>query len=399
MLFDYKAIDRQGKRCRGRLSAANPSDLEHRLARVDLELLHASPAAAGSLLLRRRFARKPLINFWFHLGHLLKAGVPLVDGLQDLQATTDPPELRHTVTNLIESLEGGTSLSQSLSEHPRIFDTVSTSLVEAGEASGQLLEVIERIQDNLKWEEELASQTQRLMIYPAFLAITVFSAMLFMLVFVVPQLKDFVLNLSPSLPWHTRLLFMLSDLLRGSAGLLLALLPVPPLLLLAIPRLFPASRQALDRLKLRLPFAGPISQKIALARFATTLAMLYAAGVPILEALRSTRGVVGNLALAGALEKAENAIRNGCNIAAAFADSALFPPLVVRMLNIGEGTGSLDSALRNVSYFYHRDVQESIGKAQALIEPAMTLFIGLLLAWLVLSVMGPIYDIVAQTAA
>lgn len=396
MLFDYKAIDPHGKRRRGRLSAANLSDLGHRLQRIDLELLHASPA--GRTVFSRRFPRKPLINFWFHLAHLLRAGVPLVEGLGDLQAATGHPELRQTIANLIESLEGGKSLSQSLLEHPRIFDPVSTSLVQAGESSGRLLEVMERIQESLKRDDELSSQTKKILLYPTFLAVSVFAAMLFMLIVVVPQLKDFVLNMGRSQPWHTQALFLLSDLLNQHGGLLLALLPLPLLLVMALPRAFPASRHALDRLKLRLPIVGGIIQKVALSRFATTLAMLYAAGIPILEALRSTQGVVGNRGIHAALGEAETAVRNGRNLADAFESTAIFPPLIVRMLKVGEGTGSLDTALLNVSYFYNRDVQESIDQAQALIEPAMTVAIGLLLAWLMLSVLGPIYDIVAQAA-
>lgn len=398
MLFDYKAIDAQGRRQRGRLSAANMMDLEHRLQRIQLELIESSPSKPAPFFFRRRIPRKPLINFWFHLEQLMRAGVPIIDSLKDLQSSTDHKELRQTASNLIESLEGGKSLSQALQEHPQAFDAVCTNLVQAGEASGRLPEVISRIQESLKWEDELASHTKKLLLYPAFLAVSVLTAMAFLLVFVVPQLKQFVLNMGQALPLHTQLLFMLSDLLSKHGWWMLALLPFPPMLAFGIPKAIPSSRLALDRLKLRLPVVGEIIRKVILSRFATTLAMLYAAGIPILEAMRSTQGIVGNHAIAKGLSEAENAIRNGQHLAEAFESSALFPSLIVRMLKMGENTGSIDTALLNVSYFYNRDVQESIAKAQALIEPAMTLAIGGLLAWLILSVMGPIYDIVSSTS-
>ena len=158
----------------------------------------------------------------------------------------------------------------------------------------------------------------------------------------------------------------------------------------------PQARLRMDGIKLELPVLGPILKKIILSRFANTFAMLYASGIPILESIRTTQDIVGNQVVRQALERAEQSIREGRNVAAAFHDVGLFPPLVVRMLRVGESTGGLDKALLNVSYFYTRDVKESVSKAQALIEPMLTLFMGLLLGWIMLSVIGPIYDVISK---
>jgi len=158
----------------------------------------------------------------------------------------------------------------------------------------------------------------------------------------------------------------------------------------------PLARLRFDGIKLRLPLLGPILKKIILSRFANTFAMLYAAGIPILESIRTTQDIVGNGIVRQALQKVEQSIREGRNVAGAFHDVGIFPPLVVRMLRVGENTGGLDKALLNVSYFYTRDVKESVGKAQAMIEPVLTLFMGALLGWIMLSVIGPIYDVISK---
>ena len=216
------------------------------------------------------------------------------------------------------------------------------------------------------------------------------------MVYMVPQLKLFVGNMGQALPAHTRALFLISDLLLDYWYVPLLLPGLITALLIYLLHNNPLARRRFDALKLRLPLVGGILKKIILSRFAGTFAMLYAAGIPVLESLRTTRDVVGNRVIRRALEQTEQAIREGRNMAAAFQDTGLFPPLVVRMVRIGESTGALDTALLNVSYFYNRDVQESVSRAQALIEPLLTLILGTLLGWIMLSVIGPIYDVISQ---
>lgn len=396
MLFDYKAVSAEGRTMFGRLDAINLVDLEMRLKRMELDLINGNPVEHRPLFGRRNIPRPELINFCFHLEQLTKAGVPLLEGLTDLRDSIEEAAFREVIAGLIESIEGGQSLSQAMSSHPDVFSQVFVNLIQAGEGSGQLPEVLAGLTESLKWEDELASHTRKILMYPAFVASIVVAATFFLMIYMVPQLKIFVKNMGQSLPFQTRLLFFLSDLLVNYWYLFL-LIPVLAVIAVQITlRSNPLARLHLDGIKLQLPLLGPIIKKIILSRFANTFAMLYASGIPILESIRITQHIVGNRAVQQALQRVEHAIREGRNVAGAFHDVGIFPPLVVRMLRVGENTGGLDKALLNVSYFYNRDVKESVGKAQAMIEPLLTLFMGALLGWIMLSVIGPIYDVISK---
>ena len=380
----------------GRLDAINIVDLEMRLKRMELDLVTGRQLPQRALFGSHKIPRPELINFCFHLEQLNRAGVPLLEGLSDLRDSIEHPRFRVVIAGLIESIEGGQAMSQAMSAHPEVFSQVFVNLIEAGENSGQLPEVLVSLSESLKWEDELASHTKKLLLYPTFVATIVLAATFFLMIYMVPQLKMFVKNMGQSLPIHTQILFFLSDLL---VDYWYAFLLLPATALGALQLILhhnPLARQRLDDIKLRLPVVGPILKKIILSRFANTFAMLYASGIPVLISIRTTQQIVGNHAVRLALERVEQSIREGRNVAGAFHDVGMFPPLVVRMLRVGENTGGLDKALLNVSYFYTRDVKESVSRAQALIEPMLTLFMGALLGWIMLSVIGPIYDIISK---
>ena len=396
MLFDYKAVSAEGRMIYGRLDAINAVDLEMRLKRMELDLVTATQLAPKTLFGGRKIPRPELINFCFHLEQLSRAGVPLLEGLTDLRDSIEHPRFREVIAGLIESIEGGQTMSQGMSAHPDVFSQVFINLIRAGEGSGQLPEVLVSLTESLKWEDELASHTKKLLMYPAFVATIVLAATFFLMIYMVPQLKLFVKNMGQSLPVHTQVLFFISDLLVDYWYIFLTLPVIAVVILQLVLRSNPLARLRLDGIKLGLPVVGPILKKIILSRFANTFAMLYASGIPILESIRTTQDIVGNLAMRQALQRVEQSIREGRNVASAFHDVGMFPPLVVRMLRVGENTGGLDKALLNVSYFYTRDVKESVSRAQALIEPMLTLFMGALLGWIMLSVIGPIYDIISK---
>lgn len=337
-----------------------------------------------------------MINFCFHLEQLTRAGVPLLDGLRDLRDSLEQAHWREIVSSLIERIEGGQTLSQAMAAQGGTFNQVFTNLVQAGESCGQLPETLASLGESLRWEDELAAHAKKLLIYPGLVATIITATTLFLMIYLVPQLKPFVKNMGQTLPPQTRLLFFISELLVNywPAFLLAPLLPV--LAWQVLRRRTPNTRLYLDAAKLRLPLIGNILKKIILSRFANTFALLYAAGIPIQEAIRTTRDTLGNRAMSQAVAQAEQAIHEGRNVASAFFDTGLFPPLVIRMLRVGENTGRLDTALRNVSYFYNRDVRESVGKAQAMIEPMLTVVMGLLLGWIMLAVIAPIYDVISR---
>ena len=396
MLFDYKAVSLEGRMVFGRIDAINTVDLEMRLKRMELDLVSGKPVEHNKLFGSSKIPKRELINFCFHLDQLTRSGVAILEGLADLRDSMENPRFREIIAGMIESIEGGQTLSQAMASYPTVFSQVFVNLIRAGEATGQLPEVLSSLTESLKWEDELASHSKKLLMYPAFVASIVLSATFFLMIYMVPQLKAFVKNMGQVLPMQTQILFFISDILVSYWAIFII---VPIIIVIALQLILhsnPLARFRLDSLKLALPIIGPILKKIILSRFANTFAMLYAAGIPVLESIRTTQDIVGNRVVRQALRKVEQSIREGQNIANAFRDAALFPPLVVRMLRVGETTGGLDKALRNVSYFYNRDVKESVEKAQALIEPMLTVFMGALLGWIMLSVLGPIYDVISK---
>jgi type IV pilus assembly protein PilC len=395
-LYTYKAVDPDGHSVIGRIDALNLVDLEMRLRRMELDLVSGELISNSRLFGAGGIPRREIIHFCFHLEQLSRAGVPILEGLSDLRDSLEHPRFREVVASLIESIEGGQTLSQAMDGQSKVFNRVFVSLIRAGESSGRLPEVLQSLTESLKWEDELASQTKKLLMYPAFVGTIVIGATFFLMVYMVPQLKQFVKNMGQVLPLQTKVLFFVSDMLV-SYWYVALLLPI--LAVLAAKVLLhtdPLARFRFDAIKLRLPFVGDILRKIILSRFANTFALLYASGIPIIDSIRTTQDVVGNLVVRRGLERVEQLIGEGQNVTAAFHSIGFFPPLVIRMLRVGESTGALDEALINVSYFYNRDVKESVERVQQLIEPMLTVILGCLLGWIMLSVLGPVYDVISK---
>jgi type IV pilus assembly protein PilC len=391
-LFAYRAVNTQGKNVTGRVEAVNLFDLEQRLSRMGLDLIAGAPSTQTPRLGGGRIARRDLINFCFHLEQLASAGVPLVEGLGDLRESVENPRFREIVSGLLESIEGGKNLSGALGEHPEVFSKVFTSLVRSGEQTGKLPEVLRSLTESLKWEDELAAQTKKLIMYPAFVGSIVLLVTFFLMLYLVPQMTGFIRNMGQDIPLQTVILIAVSKFFVDYWWALLAAPFVAWFGLKIAVKRNPGVEYALDHYKLAAPLVGPILRKIILSRFASSFAMMYASGITVLDAIRSCEQIVGNKPLENALRIAGQQIADGKNVTAAFQDLALFPPLVIRMLRIGENTGALDTALLNVSYFYNREVRESISRVQAMIEPLLTVVLGILLGWVMLSVLGPVYD-------
>jgi len=396
--FKYKAVDRGGRPARGTLDAVNEIDLELRLRRMGLDLItyREIDEKAGSFGVRGRITRRDLINFCFDMEQMNRSGIPLIDGLRDLRDTIDHPRFREVLTAMTEDMEGGKVLSQCMAAHPEVFDNVFVSLVKAGEQTGRMPEVFESLAAALKWQDELASQTKRLLIYPTMVLAVVIAVIGFLLVFLVPQVVTLLKSMGIAVPMQTRVLIYASDVVVGYWPVLLGL----PAALAA--GLFYAIRQNAavayfwDYAKLRTPVTGPILQKIILARFANFFALMYQSGITVLDALKTCEAIVANRVIADGVMRAGQQISSGENLSEAFRNLGMFPPLVVRMLHVGESTGALDTALNNINYFYTRDVRESVDKMLKLMEPALTLGLGVILALIMWSVLSPVYDILGK---
>ena len=394
-LYSYKAMDARGRKVFGRMDAVNPVDLEMRLKRMELDFINGGPIKPGRWG-GMQITRRELITFCFHLEQLSSAGVPIIESLTDLRDSLDNPRFREVLAGLIESVEGGKTLSQAMEEHPQIFDGVFISLIRAGEETGKLTEVLKNLGETLKWQDELAAQTKKLVMYPAFMGTVVILVTLFMMLYLVPKMVGFIKNMGQELPLHTQILIATSNFFVNYWYIAIGLPIVVASAIAVAVKTNPRARYRFDAAKLSFPWLGEILTKIILSRFAGVFAMMYASGISILDSIRTTQDIVGNVVIKEGLQRVEEMISDGQNVTVAFQNVGLFPPLVIRMLKVGENTGSLDTALTNVSYFYNRDVRESISRVQAMIEPAMTIVVGIILGWVMLSVLGPIYDTITK---
>ena len=391
--FRYKAVDQTGKPAQGRMEAVNDVDLELRLQRMGLDLVAFDIVnQRHSVFSGHSVSMQDLVMFCFQMEQLTRAGVPLLEGLVDLRDSTVNPHLREVIGALVSEVEGGKQFSAALASHPKVFSHVFVSLVHAGEQTGKMPEVFENLASTLKWQDELISQTKRLLAYPMFVMVVVLGAITFLMIYLVPQMVSFLRNMGQELPLETRILIAVSDIFVHYWWLILS---TPFLLVMAVSIAIKRSPLALyrfDYVKLHLPVTGQILQKIIMARFARYFALMYQTGVPILDAIKTCQDIAGNRVVADALERAWQQINAGDSMSESFHNAGLFPPLVVRMIRVGESTGALDKSLLNISYFYDRDVKESVEKMLKMLEPALTVILGMLLAMIMFSVLGPVYD-------
>ena len=395
--YQYKAIDRTGRPARGKLDAANEVDLELRLKKMGLDLIIARPVRSqGPSISRGSIKRQDLITFCFDLEQVSRAGIPLIDGLRDLREGMENPRFREILTSVLEDIEGGKTLSQALSGFPGIFNTVFVSLIRAGELSGTLTEVFENLGATLKWQDELVSQTRRLLVYPALVFVVVTGVMVFLLLYLVPQVTQLLKTMGMELPIQTRILIWLSNFTATWWPVLLVAPIITASVITFMVRTRPRSRYLFDYAILHLPVTGEILQKIILARFANFFALMYRSGITILDAVKTSEGIVANRVIADGLQRAGQQINAGESMSEAFRNLGMFPPLVIRMLRVGETTGALDTALMNVTYFYNRDVKDSVDKALKLLEPTLTLLLGGMLALILFSVLTPVYDVIGK---
>lgn len=398
--WHYSAIDAEGHRRRGWARAAAEPELERLLAGQGLGLLRARRVWAAWLVGPCRAGRaRPvgaarLLDLLFHLEHLLRAGVPMFEALDDLAANLDTPAQRASAARLREAVGSGASLSAAMEAQPAVYGALVPAVVRAGELSGRLEALLQALREGLKWQHEQAARARRLLLYP--LAMTVFLAAILavLMAWLVPELSRFLTLTGAELPWHSRALFALAGWLGGQAWLL-PLLPLLLLLLRAALRAHPACALATDRVLLALPLAGPLQLHAALSRFIQCLALLYEAGLTLPECLDSAAGVLGNRALRAAVGEAGGHIARGAQLSTAFEAAGLFPDRVVRMLRLGESTGTLGVSLRELAAFHARRLEQGVSRLQGLAGPLSSLLVGGLLGWIMLSVLGPVYELLA----
>ena len=392
--YRYRACDAQGHIVQGEIEASNHAELEARLRGRALEPIRIKPARPSWLA--RRIPRRELIHFCFHLEQMFSAGVPILDVLADLADAQGHPGIKAIASDLHAEVERGQPLSSATKQHPQVFDEVFRCMLHAGESTGDPAPVLRQIAADLARADELRANARKIAIYPLVVGSVLFVAIAVALTQVVPQVATLFRSNGQVLPFSTRLLIGFSDYFRQYAWLLLPVFIAASAALSLAATRRPSLRLRLHAIALRLPLVGSIIQRLALARTASLLAMLYASGITIIDAISSTARATPNLAIRYGIETAGAHVAAGQGIASAFESTGLFPRLVIRMLKVGEQTGRLDSALGQLVYFYERDAREAIERLQASIEPALTIVMGLLMLWIAIAVLGPIYDIITS---
>ncbi|MGV0005209.1 MAG: type II secretion system F family protein [Candidatus Porifericomitaceae bacterium WSBS_2022_MAG_OTU9] len=386
--FRYQARRADGSVVNGVLDAVDVVHLMERLQSIsNMELIQCSR--------QRRRKQLPLrqnMDFIFRLRHSIAAGMPLLDSLQ--AQATEKNDVAELAAQLASQIEVGASLTESMAGSG-MFDKVTVALIACGESAGTLVPVLDGIIESMQHRDELVAQLKQGLIQPIAGLVAVLAVMVTMSIWVAPALASFLESMGQSLPTHTKLLLAL---LHAP----ISLWPLWLCLLLLLPGAWylaqtqPGLRQALDRLLLAVPLFGPLCSAAAFARATSMLRLLYAAGMPLPEAVDKVCNCVGNRALSGALRQAGIGMKEGLSLQESLQRSGFMPPLLLRMVAVGERAGTLEAAFAQLCYLYTREVRENAAKASALMTPVLTAVLGILLAWSAVAFISPVYELVLE---
>ncbi len=357
----------------------------------------ASNKGLDKLNLLNRVRSRDLVIFTRQLSTLINAGLPLMQSLRNVQAQISNKTLKTTTTDIITTVEGGTSFSEALKHHPEIFDDVYVYLVAAGETSGTLDKVLERLADQQEKDAIIVRKIRGAMIYPAIVLVVVILVVIFLLVTLLPQVAMLYQGLNLNLPLLTRILENFSHFILHFWWLTLILAGLAGY---GLTRYFktPPGKRVLDTAKLKSPVFGTLFEKVYMARFTRTLSTLLASGIPMLEGLAVTKRAIKNVFVEEATTRASEKVKGGKALSKSLEVESVFLPLVPQMIAIGEQSGALDDMLIKVAVFYEGDVDEAVKNLSTTIEPVMMVVLGLIVGLVIAAVLLPIYGLVGSGA-
>jgi type IV pilus assembly protein PilC len=395
--FAYDAINAQGMLTSGVISAPDVSSAREQLqARGLLPSSLAERAAAGEETFGSMFKKvkpKSLQVFARQLATMIEAGVSVVAALVTLEEQTDDKYLQEVVGEVRADVESGMIFSRALARHPKVFDRLFVAMVAAGESSGTLDIVLDRVATQIEKATKLKRRVKGAMVYPIVVISFATLVLTFMLMFIVPVFQKVFDELNGQLPTPTRVIIGMSNALRGYWFIIF---PTIGLIIYMIRRFkrTPEGTRMWDRFKLRVPMKiGDVVQKIALARISRTLATLVAAGVDIITALDIAAGTAGNWVLETALQHTSQRVHEGVPISVPLAEDENFPPMVSQMVKIGEETGELDKMLGKIADFYEDEVDASIESLTSIIEPLLMICVGAMVGAIVISMYLPMFKL------
>jgi type IV pilus assembly protein PilC len=395
--FAYNAIDAQGLESSGVIHApdrtAAASQLHARGLLAHSLTERASAGEGGARTTFKRIKPRSLQIFARQLATMIEAGVSIVAALVTLEEQTDDKYLQEVLAEVRSDVEAGMVLSRALAQHPKVFNRLFVSMVEAGESSGTLDHVLDRIATQIEKETQIKRRVKGAMVYPAVVLSFAALVLIFMLLFIVPVFVKVFADLGGDLPLPTKLVMNASDLLRGYWFIIFPLLIAGGWGIRKLKRT-EQGRQKWDRFKLRIPMKiGGVVQKVALARFSRTLSTLVASGVDIIQALEITGSTAGNYVIEESLVNVRTRVHEGARISAPLAEDPIFPPMVSQMVKIGEETGELDKMLSKIADFYEDEVDASIQSLTSIIEPILMIGVGVMVGTIVIAMYLPMFKL------
>ena len=403
--FRYDAKTPAGKTVSGVVTAQNENDAVGELRRqnlivVSLSATGAKKAGGGGVKLfsagrgtpRVKVRNQELVVFTRQLATMIAAGIPLLECLEILSEQSEDQGFSVVLQTVADDVRSGTDLSEALRRHPGCFTRIYVNMVKAGEASGQLDEILVRLAEYQEASEKLRGEIRAAMTYPVVSLALIFLITAGLMIFIIPKFKAIFESLQIELPFITRALLAISNFMRGQWYIWLPGLAASIIIFLAWKRTDSGER-TWDRFLLSMPVFGQLFRKVAISRFARTFSTLIQSGVPILGALEIVASTAGNRVVEEAVLSAVDSVRQGETLGKPLAESKVFPPMVTRMISIGEKSGALESLLEKIAEFYDQQVSSAVESLTSLIEPIMIAVMGAVVGGIVLAVFLPIFEI------
>lgn len=394
-VFEYKAVTDSGAIRRDTMEAPNREAVADKLQKLGYTPLKISErrtsALNADLFGGKKIKVDEVIIFTRQLVTLLRAGVPLLSCLEALAEQIDSPAMQELIAQVYVDIESGKSLSEALSKHPKVFSELYVNSIRAGEAGGALDEVLMRLATLMQHERDTRTRIKKAMRYPIIVVLSLVIAFLVLMMMVVPKFVDMFTRLGLDLPLPTRIMIGLHAVLQGYWYVVLGVIVVAGV---AFKKFIATERGRLwwDKFLLSLPILGNLNLKNAMSRFAKMFETLNSSGLPILQTLEIVAKTVGNSVIGMEIEKASIGIRKGEGLATPLKQSNLFPPMVVRMIAIGEQSGALDEMLKNISEHYDKEVDNAVEGLTSMIEPLLTVALGVVVLFMALAIFLPMWD-------
>lgn len=390
-VFAWEGMDNKGNRVKGETRASNANLVKAELRRQGINPLKIKKKSTAFGPKKKKITAKDIAIFSRQLATMMSSGVPLVQAFEIIGRGHENPSMQELVLTIKGDVEGGNSLADSLRRHPLYFDGLYCNLVHAGEQAGILETLLHKIALYKERMEAIKGKIKKAMFYPTAVIIAAFIVTAILMIFVVPQFESLFNNFGADLPALTQFVIDLSELFQsywwaifgGVGGSIYAFLYVKKRSI--------KMQQALDRISLKLPVMGQIMVKATIARYARTLSTMFAAGVPLVEALNTVSGAAGNVVYGDAILKMRDEVATGVSLQMSMKQTGLFPNMVVQMVAIGEESGSLDAMLAKVADFYEEEVNNAVDGLSSLLEPLIMAILGVLIGGLVIAMYLPIF--------